>query len=370
MIVDDDSTPGVAVEASAAKAGSPLSFTLRLTASSNQTITVRYQTVDGTAVAGVDYTAASNTVTFTAGQVTRTVDVATIPDAPERDETVTLHLYDPINVLMQAADADGTIRNRRKGDLNGDGYPDLLWQHTDGRLEAWFMNGATQIGTSAVVPSTTSGWTVVGLGDFNSDGMQDLVWAHTDGSISVWLMADTTRLSGQATTPGAVADVNWRIRGVDDLNRDGQPDLYWQHLTTGQLAAWTMNGLTQIAGFSLNPNQVADTNWRIMGTGFFNADPEVDLVWMHQTSGALSAWLMTGATQSSGPGLTPSSISPVWRLAAVSDLNADGSADLLWQHTTTGEVSVWFMNGVTQTSGQALSPTAMAESGWTLVSPK
>src|SRR5207344_152100 len=48
VIVDDDSTPGVAVEATAAKAGAPFVFASATTASSNQTITVRYDTVNGT----------------------------------------------------------------------------------------------------------------------------------------------------------------------------------------------------------------------------------------------------------------------------------------------------------------------------------
>ena len=30
-----------------------------------------------------------------------------------------------------------------EGDINGDGATDLLWQHTDGRLSAWLMNGTT-----------------------------------------------------------------------------------------------------------------------------------------------------------------------------------------------------------------------------------
>ena len=32
------------------------------------------------------------------------------------------------------------------GDFNGDGKPDLVWQHKDGWLSLWYMNGFTMLG--------------------------------------------------------------------------------------------------------------------------------------------------------------------------------------------------------------------------------
>jgi hypothetical protein len=370
VIVDNDVTPTVSIDSgTAAKAGQPAHVTLRLTATSTQTITVLYATVNGTAVAGTDFTATSGMATFTPDQLTQTVDVQTTADAPERDETFTLRLSHGTNVTIRYPDGTGTIRNRRKGDLNGDGNPDLLWQHTDGRLEAWFMSGVTKIG-SAALASTASGWAVVGLGDFNADGMQDVVFEHTAGTLKARFLTDTTQLSEQSLTPSSVTDANWRITGVGDLNGDGQPDLYWQHQTNGQLAVWLMNGTTETSGSSLNPNQVADTAWQVQGVDTLNADTQVDLVWQHLTSNQLSAWLMSGLTQSSGPSLTPSTVTSGWVIRAVVDLNVDGHPDLVFQNSSTGLVTVWLMNELVQSSGEWLSPTGMGESGWTLVSPK
>ncbi|HET9577676.1 MAG TPA: hypothetical protein VFP44_07590, partial [Usitatibacter sp.] len=33
-----------------------------------------------------------------------------------------------------------------------------------------------------------TGWSVVRTADLNGDGMADLVWQHIDGSVAVWLM--------------------------------------------------------------------------------------------------------------------------------------------------------------------------------------
>ena len=37
-------------------------------------------------------------------------------------------------------------------------------------------------------------------------------------------------------------------------------------------------------------------------------------------------------------------------LAAASDLNGDGRADILWRSSTTGGVSMWLMNGLVKSS--------------------
>ena len=47
------------------------------------------------------------------------------------------------------------------------------------------------------------------------------------------------------------------------------------------------------------------------------------------------------------------------------DINADRKADVLWQHSTTGQMSVWYMNGRTKL-GEAVFPTQPA-AGWKLV---
>jgi Ca2+-binding RTX toxin-like protein len=89
-----------------------LSFTVTLSTAASGPVTVAYATADGTARAGTDYTAASGTVTFAAGERTKTVTVAVTPDdLPELDETLLLRLSAPVGASIADGEATGTIRN-------------------------------------------------------------------------------------------------------------------------------------------------------------------------------------------------------------------------------------------------------------------
>jgi Calx-beta domain len=60
------------------------------------TVTVNYSTGNGTATAGVDYTAKSGTLSFASGQVVKTFTIPIINDSiDEPDETVNLALSNP-----------------------------------------------------------------------------------------------------------------------------------------------------------------------------------------------------------------------------------------------------------------------------------
>ena len=79
-------------------------FTVQLSASSSQTITVDFATADGTATAGTDYIATSGTLSFAPGQTTKTIPVAIKGDQlHEGNENFQLILSAPTNATI----ADG-----------------------------------------------------------------------------------------------------------------------------------------------------------------------------------------------------------------------------------------------------------------------
>jgi hypothetical protein len=206
------------------------------------------------------------------------------------------------------------------GDFNGDGHPDVLWHHqSEGWLSVWLMNGANQVGGISLTPDRVAdaNWKVVATADFNGDGKRDLVWHHaTTGQVSVWFMDGARMTSGTLITPEGVADTNWKVVGAGDFNGDRKPDLIWHNQATGQLSAWLMNGTRLIDGVWMSPNQVADTNWKIRAVGDVNRDGHLDLIWQHVTSGQISAWLMNGIGMASGTLLTPGSVPDLnWRIA-------------------------------------------------------
>ena len=107
---DGPALPQLSITDASAAEGGTVQFTVTLTGTSNQTVTVDFQTGDGTAKAGSDYTAASGTVTFTAGETTRSISVATLEDTiREEDETFSVTLTNPEGATLADDTATGTI---------------------------------------------------------------------------------------------------------------------------------------------------------------------------------------------------------------------------------------------------------------------
>ena len=89
-----------------------LRFLVTLSRAVDRTVTVDYQTVDGTAHAGSDYEAASGTLDFEPGETERVVIVAALDDAvDEGEEIFVLVLRNPSGVRIGRGQATGTIEN-------------------------------------------------------------------------------------------------------------------------------------------------------------------------------------------------------------------------------------------------------------------
>lgn len=83
-------------------------LTLTLSAASSQTVSAHFAAVSSSATSGSDFTAASGTVSFLAGQTTRTISVPVIGDTLiEGDETFFVNLTSPTNATL--ADAQGVV---------------------------------------------------------------------------------------------------------------------------------------------------------------------------------------------------------------------------------------------------------------------
>jgi len=85
--------PTFSINSASVAEGGTATLTVTKSGTASGTLTVNYATADGTALAGSDYTAASGTLTFLAGDATKTIQVATVDDATvEPTETLTVAL--------------------------------------------------------------------------------------------------------------------------------------------------------------------------------------------------------------------------------------------------------------------------------------
>ena len=116
-IVDNDGTPEVSIDdAASVTEGASAGFAVRLSAASNQAVTVDYATrADPTAgeraaVPGVDFTPTSGTLTIPAGQTTQTITVPTTQDVfDEANETFWVQLSTPSGAKVVDGTAEGLI---------------------------------------------------------------------------------------------------------------------------------------------------------------------------------------------------------------------------------------------------------------------
>ena len=260
-------------------------------------------------------------------------------------------------------------------DLTGDGSLDLVWQNrTDGRMLFWYLDGISYVFNEppSIPQVADSNWHIVGIADADFDGYNDLYWQNqVTGGLAIWYMRGTQVVSTQMVTPEAVSDINWQIRAVTDVDRNGHPDLIWQHRVSGHIAVWYMNGRTLVTSDFLGPGQVADTNWTIVGAGDANGDGRPDLYWHHLGTGELAIWFMDGARLVSSTLLTPTAVADTnWRVRGIADFNRDGSPDVVWQNLSTSEVAVWLMNGSRVVESGLVTGPTMPAAEWVLVGPR
>ena len=94
-------------------AGAVLAFAVTLSRAATSALTVDYATADGSARAGEDYTAASGTLSFPAGETSASVEVGVLDDAhDEGEETLTLRLSNASGGVLADGEATGTIENK------------------------------------------------------------------------------------------------------------------------------------------------------------------------------------------------------------------------------------------------------------------
>ena len=107
-------TPTLSIEDGAASEGDPVEFTVTLTGTFSGSVTVDFDTADGSADDS-DYTARSGTLTFTDNSP-QTISVQTTDDTDgEPNETFTVTLSDPTGATIVDGTATGTINDNDGG---------------------------------------------------------------------------------------------------------------------------------------------------------------------------------------------------------------------------------------------------------------
>lgn len=207
------------------------------------------------------------------------------------------------------------------GDLDGDGYADVLSRDLAGRL--WFVPGSTGAGRLL-----GAGWNamtaVTRHGDFDGDGHEDLIATDTAGKM--WLYPVT----GSAVFhPRRLVGAGWntmaKVTAVGDLTGEGTNDLLATD-KTGKLWLYPGNGHGNFGA-----RKLISSGWQVMtaltGSGDMNGDKIADF-FARDTSGKL--WLFAGKGHATfyPRHLVSSGWNVIDSFISVGDTDGDGRNDL------------------------------------------
>ncbi len=177
---DNDPLPGLSVANYSVAEGNDglktINVSLTLLAASGRTVSVNYAAQNGTATAPSDYLPATGSISFTAGETSKTIQLSIVGDTIfELDETFSLVLSNPVNGVIAGGTASVTIlnddlsSNSARADFDGDGKSDVsVFRPEDG---TWYLlqsvSGFTGvqfgISTDKLVPA-----------DYDGDGKTDV----------------------------------------------------------------------------------------------------------------------------------------------------------------------------------------------------
>lgn len=186
------------------------------------------------------------------------------------------------------------------GDFNGDGSPDVLWRNSStGALAVWMLKNNAVIATQMLSIGSVSdpNWKIVGAGDVDGDGYADIVWQHqTGGWLAVWFMRGASVATVKYLDIPKTSSNAWQIAAVADLNGDGYADLIWRDTSAGYVAAWFLKGTAVTYQAYLSQPQVANLSWKIVGAGHPGGATSPTIVWQNSSDGTVAFWYMSGTT--------------------------------------------------------------------------
>ena len=229
-IVDDDSGLTIAdVNVFEGPSGTTDAvFTVRLLRARETQVTVDFATVDGTAVAGTDYTAVSGSLTFEPGETTATLSVPIIgDDLVEPTKTFSVQLSNAVGVPIVRDLATGTITN----DDNGPSISasDVAVAEGDsGSVEATFAVSLSRPSAQTItVNYSASSWTARVGDDFvNANGVLTFEPGVIAATVSVSVLGDVLdeddEISSSVSTRPPTRP--WPVPGRNDPGRRPDPD--------------------------------------------------------------------------------------------------------------------------------------------------
>ena len=123
-----------------------------------------------------------------------------------------------------------------------------------------------------------------------------------------------------------------------DFNGDGKADLIVQ--TGSDVRIWVMNSGNVTSEIQL---PAAPSGSQLVGNGDYDGNRSADLLWENSQTGVLTLWLLNGGAVLASAALDLSSVPAAeeWHVGGSADFDGDGADDLMLFSRIKGEVEVW-----------------------------
>lgn len=245
-------------------------------------------------------------------------------------------------ILAAAAVAVTTLVSPIRGDHDADGLGDLITRTEAGVLTRYSMNGFTVLSQTNLFNGQPIGpYNLGASSDLDADGFEDLLFDYA--GLHYVLLSGTN----QAVVPlfGTNSIAPWRAVAGGDFDGDGNGDLLFQYGETGYLALTLMAGL-EVASTTYLWDGQDIAPWHPVGAGDFDLDGKSDMVLQAGDDSYYCVVGMDGAEIVYAEYVTVGELTDLspWKVGAVSDLDGDGTSDLLLTGAH-GEKFSLFMSG-------------------------
>jgi len=262
-------------------------------------------------------------------------------------------------------------------DIDGDGVSDVLWTGQGGEVYFWLLNADGTLKSSGFVAAgnvTRNGyWKISGFSDINGDGTADILWTGGSGGELAFclLNADgTAKTSGMVSAGNVTRSGYWTVSGFNDINGDGTADILWTG-GSGELAFCLLNanGTAKTSGMVSAGNVTRSGYWKVAGFSDINGDGTADILWTGGSGGELAFCLLNANGTAKTSGIVSAgnvTRSGYWKVAGFKDINRDGTPDIIWIGSG-GETSFSLLNANgTVKSGGSIQTSPVPPSSWTL----
>ncbi len=366
-----------------------------------ENVTVDVTTVDGigsngaiSTGANADFTAKTQSFTFTStGSLTQDFTVLVNGDTQiEPDEIFTVELRNTVNATLGRTTATATITDDdtpivtlprisitpvTQNEGNSGTTPFTFRIQLDkapaagqivsvevATVDGVGSNGAISSGSNADFTAKTQTFTFTSTGALTQD-FTVLVNGDTQTEQTETFTIALRNVTGAVLSTNQVIgtitnDDTLNSGGSNNISIDSLNDILWRNPTTGETLLWQTN-LGPTTRANIIPNNYDPSTWRYGGTADFNKDGSPDVLWHNTQTGEVIIWKTNGNAIEAV--ITPRFnalgsavlVPGQWHIEDISDYTGDNKPDIFWRNYQTNQIVVWEMNGFDYVGDKYLS---------------